>query len=366
MKIGIITFQNALNAGAILQAYALQTILTNWGHQVEFINYCPKKTYTLRDYIAKSPYVMFHKWLNIFNGRKYMAQGNFNKVLTLSSRNYLSYEDLAKYPMDYDIYIAGSDQIWNFNASLSPVYMLEFVPKSKKKIAYAASMGQCRINESLHSAFKSKLMTFDAISIREKNGIDFINTLLQGEKQAIQTLDPTLLIDINYYNSIIEKKETKSYPYICTYILANLDKENSDIISYIKKLLNIEIINLRNPDTCIWLRHTKNKIVTPYQWLYYLKESSFIICSSFHAVVFSLIFHKPFIALVPPNSKNKGGNMRINSLLKDLNLMYRIVPHLNKQQIYQIIHTPINWDQVDSKIKQLRETSIKFLKNNLN
>lgn len=58
--------------------------------------------------------------------------------------------------------------------------------------------------------------------------------------------------------------------------------------------------------------------------------------------------------------------MRINSLLKDLNLMYRIVPHLNKQQIYQIIHTPINWDQVDSKIKQLRETSIKFLKNNLN
>lgn len=62
-----------------------------------------------------------------------MAQGNFNKVLTLSSRNYLSYEDLVKYPMDYDIYIAGSDQIWNFNASLSPVYMLEFVPKSKKK-----------------------------------------------------------------------------------------------------------------------------------------------------------------------------------------------------------------------------------------
>lgn len=68
MKVGIITFHNALNAGAILQAYALQTILTSWGHQVEFINYKPIKKYNIKSYISKSPILMFNKWRNIYNG----------------------------------------------------------------------------------------------------------------------------------------------------------------------------------------------------------------------------------------------------------------------------------------------------------
>ena len=266
--------------------------------------------------------------------------------------------------MDYDIYIAGSDQIWNFRTSLSRVYMLDFAPANKPKIAYAASMGQCCIDESLYSAFKDKLMNFNAISLREKNGVNFVNMLLQNKKYAIQTLDPTLLIGAEYYNTII-KEEKYEASYICTYILAEMDKENSNIISYVKKYLNLNILNLRNPDTCIWLSHAKNKIVMPNQWLYYIKNSDFVICSSFHAVVFSLIFHKPFIALVPPNCKNKGGNMRINTLLEDTGLYYRIVPYFDKKQINQIINTDIDWNKIDNKINQLKELSIEFLKNNV-
>lgn len=168
MKIGIITFHNALNAGAVLQAYALQVLLTQQGHNVEFINYNPIKKYTFRNYVAKSPVVMFNKWRNIYNGKKYTKYGNFNKVLNLSSIRYLSYEELKESNLDYDIYIVGSDQIWNFYTSLSPVYMLDFVPNGKKKIAYAASMGQCRIDLSLYDDFRNKLMSFDAISLREK------------------------------------------------------------------------------------------------------------------------------------------------------------------------------------------------------
>lgn len=366
MKIGIVTFHNALNAGAVLQAYALQTFLSQLGHQVEFINYSPIRRYSFRDYIAKSPLVMFNKWKNIFYGKKYTKQGNFNKVLSLSSQTYLSYKDLIDRPMDYDLYIAGSDQIWNFYTSLSPIYLLDFVPANKKKIAYAASMGQCRIDKSLYAAFKDKLMKFDAISLREKNGVDFINSLLQGKKQAIQVLDPTLLTDANIYNQIIEKTKTKNDPYICTYILAELDKENADIISYIQAKLKLDILNIRNPDTCIHLHKAQNRIVTPYQWLYAIKNSEFIICSSFHAVVFSLIFHKPFVALVPPESKTKGGNMRIKSLLENVDLLNRTIPHFNTEQINQTINTPINWNETDRRIKDLRESSINFLKSNLN
>lgn len=366
MRIGIITFHNALNAGAVLQAYALQTFLSQLGHQVEFINYNPIRRYTFRNYIAKSPFVMFNKWRNIFYGKRYTKLNNFNKVLSLSSQTYLSYEDLSSRPMDYDLYIAGSDQIWNFYTSLSPIYLLDFVPANKKKIAYAASMGQCRIDKSLYTAFKDKLMRFDAISLREKNGVDFVNTLLQGEKQAIQALDPTLLSDASIYDPIIEKIETGNTPYICTYILAELDKENADIVSYIKAKLGRDILNVRNPDTCIYLHKAKNKIVTPYKWLYAIKNSEFVICSSFHAVVFSLIFHKPFVALVPPDCKNKGGNMRINTLLENVGLLNRIIPHFDTEQINQTIITPINWNEIDRRIKGLREPSINFLKSNLN
>ena len=365
MKIGIITFHNALNAGAILQAYALQTFLTQLGHKVEFIDYAPIRKYSYRNYIAKSPIVMFNKWRNIYNGKKYMSYGDFNKVLTLSSHTYRSYGDLKICPPDYDVYIAGSDQIWNFYASLSPVYMLDFVPFGKKKIAYAASMGQCRLDESLYEVFKKRLLSFDAISLREKNGVEFVNALLKGEKLVYQTLDPTLLIDSKAYDKIIDDGKIKIKNYICTYILAELDKENFEIIRAIKSLLGLDIINLRNPDTCIWLSQAQNTIVTPYKWLYYIKNSDFVICSSFHAVVFSLIFHKPFIALVPPRDKNKGGNMRINTLLEDMGLLNRIIDHFDLKQIQNILKESINWGNIETKILQLRDLSIEFLANNL-
>lgn len=365
MKIGIVTFHNALNVGAVLQAYALQILLTQLGHQVEFINYKPIRKYRFRNYIAKSPIVLINKWRNIYNGKKYTRQDKFNKILNLSPRVYLNYEDLRKDPMDYDIYIAGSDQIWNFYQSISPIYMLDFVPENKKKISYSASMGQCSIDESLHSAFRDKLIKFNAISLREKNGVDFVNNLLNGEKLAIQTLDPTLLVDSSNYNNIMESQKIIENSYICTYILAELDKENAEIISYIKRQLSLKIINLRNPDTCIWLSHAKNIIVSPEKWLYYIKNSDFVICSSFHAVVFCLIFHKPFIALVPPNFKANGGNMRINTLLEDTGLLYRIIPNFDKERINNIIKNLINWNEVDRKIESMRESSIEFLISNL-
>lgn len=81
MKIGIITFHNALNAGAVLQAYALQTLLTQQGHKVEFINYDPTRKYTFRNYVAKSPIVMFNKWRNIYNGKNILNMATLIKCL---------------------------------------------------------------------------------------------------------------------------------------------------------------------------------------------------------------------------------------------------------------------------------------------
>lgn len=113
------------------------------------------------------------------------------------------------------------------------------------------------------------------------------------------------------------------------------------------------------------MKHAQNIITTPYQWLNYIKNSEFVICSSFHAVVFSLIYHKPFIALVPPNSKDKGGNMRINSLLTKAGIPHRIICHYNERKIKAIIDEQIDWEKVNNSINQLRDSSIAFLKNSL-
>lgn len=364
MKVGIITFHNALNAGAVLQAYALQTFLQKQGYEVEFINYCPQTRYHIRHFIAKSPIVMFNKWRDICNEIKYSRHKDFNKVLHIG-KPYTSIEALKENPPAYDAYIAGSDQIWNFYTQLQPAYLLSFAPEGKKRIAYAASMGQCRLLPQVHEEFKQYLLQFNAISIREKNGTEFVQKLINNQKKIVQVLDPTLLESKDIYTQIADTNISCKKPYICSYILANLDEEDKQIISYIQQCTEKDIMNLRNPSTCIRLKGAQNKIVNPYQWLSYVNQSDFMVCSSFHAVVFSLIFHKPFIALVPSVSKHKGGNMRINSLLESVGLSHRIVPHFNKAQIKQLISQPIDWNKTDERIEELKQPSINFLLNSL-
>lgn len=360
MKIGIVTFHNALNAGAVLQAYALQTFLQEEGYEVEFINYTPEKHYNLKCFVAKSPKVMFNKWKDVYNELKYLKRNDFNKVLNVS-KIYTSIDELNENPPIYDYYIAGSDQIWNFHSQIRPFYLLSFVPEGCKKIAYAVSMGQCNLSTKIYEEFKFYLLQFDRISIRERTGVEFIKKLICNKKEIIQTVDPTLLLSRDKYIQIADSNVSISESYMCSYILNNIDEEDMQIIYYIQKYLNKKIINLRNPSTCIRLNNVPNKIVTPYQWLSYIINSDFMICSSFHAVVFSIIFHKSFISLVPPPSKNKEGNMRINSLLESLGLTNRIVSNFNQKKIEQLINQSIDWYNVDKRIEELKQPSINFL-----
>jgi hypothetical protein len=365
MKIGIVTFHYALNQGAILQAYALQTLLQSWGHQVEFIDYHPKHYFHYKDFITKSPKLLLEKWRNQYNGIIYRKhQRQFSKILCIGNIRYKTEKDLRNNPPNYDIYIAGSDQIWNFTKKIEYAYMLDFVPHNKTKIAYAASLGQCTVHQKLYNEICYLLSSFRAISIRESNGKDFICKLMQKKEIKVpitQTLDPTLLIKREEYEHITESIDECS-PYIASYILSMMEKGHKDIISYIITKKGLKLINLRNPDTCVFLSFAKNRIVTPYQFLSYIKQAEFIICSSFHAVVFSLIFHKPFIVLIPSKFKDKGGNKRISSLLTLLNLMQRCVYDFNPIIIDQLMKEQICWENVDQIISGLAKESQNFLK----
>lgn len=365
MRIGLLTFHSALNAGAVLQAYALQTCLSQHGHEVEFIDYSPRRRFSWRNYVAKKPKVAFDKWVDCYNGWRYGKRDDWNYCLHKTTAKYGTYDELVGNPPLYDAYVVGSDQVWNFRESLSPVYMLDFVPQGRKKIAYAASMGQCLLDKSLYAEFRSKLLGFDAISLREKNGVDFVKRLLHGAKDVSLALDPTLLLDVRQYEKITGSIGNVPKRFIASYILSNLDDDNANIISYVERQLGAEILNLRNPDSCIRLGCGKNIVVTPYQWLCYIKYSCLVVCSSFHAVAFSILFHKPFVALVPPESKNCGGNMRVNSLLQQVGLTNRIVYDYNRKKLQEVIAKQIDWDCVERRIRSIRDRSISFLVENL-
>ena len=366
MKIGIITFHYAPNQGAVLQAYALQTLLESWGHHVEFIDYRPRHSYNYKDFISKNPRLVIDKWQNQFWGYIYRhLRRDFNKVLNIHNKRYYNINELRKAPPIFDLYIAGSDQIWNFLERIDYPYTLDFVPHYKPKIAYAASMGQCNIPENLHKEFQKLLSSFKAISVREKNGKDFIEYLMNGSGINIaQTIDPTLLIKKEYYENIAENVIIKE-PYIASYILCKQEQEHTKILRYIKDKTSLKILNLRNPDTCVRLSFAKNKIVTPYHFLSYIKNASIVVCSSFHAVVFSLIYHKPFIVLIPSRLKKTGGNPRINSLLTPLGLSHHCIYNYDSNNIDSIINTPIDWFEIDNKIEFFAKKSIDFLKESI-
>ena len=361
MRIGILTFHNALNQGAVLQAYALQHYLQGQGHTVEFINYCPEKCYTWRDFVAKSWAQWTKKIRNNINGIKYRWQDNFSKILDCSSHKYHSYDELFKNPPKYDLYICGSDQVWHFPRNLNPVFLFDFLPDGSNVISYAASLGQHLPPENLQAHFKASLSRFKAISVREANGANFISNLFEGKREIYHVLDPTLLLPATAYEKIAEPVKVTPNGYIASYILTILEPAHEAILKEVEEYYGLKIVNLRNPDTCEYVSGHENRIVTPTQWLTYIKNSKAVVCSSFHAVVFSVLFHKPFVVLQTTMMKKSGGNLRVVQFLEPLGLSHHCIYNVEHDNVREILSEQVNWEHIDNKIEQMSIYSKKFL-----
>ena len=158
MKIGTITFHWANNYGAVLQAYALQQFLKNEGYDTEIIDYKPAKLY-FRELIRDA----------IFNRKNLTKRRKIRKFV----KKHIYLSDKIAYQSNkvskinaYDTVICGSDQIWNA-VQANPVFFLDFV-KNKKRISYAASMGNTKIPEDQQNRFRQLINNFDTISVREQ------------------------------------------------------------------------------------------------------------------------------------------------------------------------------------------------------
>ena len=355
MKIGILTFHDALNVGAVLEAFALQEYIEGLGYNIEFINYSCRPKFTVKRIVGRTLSNTIAKIKDFANYTLYGMRGKYNKVLHVSKVEY-SNKTLSEANSEYDIFIVGSDQVWNFNRKLNYAYLLSFVNEKKKKVAYAVSMGQCNIPIHLHDELKTHLRSFNYVSCREENATVFLNSLTENTLSVRQCVDPTLLISPVLYENIAVKPKRERFA--VSYILNQLDaKQRREIVAFCRNK-KIPLVNLRNPDTCIRLKSAENKVVPPYEWLGYIIDSEYVVCGSFHATVFSLIFHKQFVVIESEDIYASGGNQRVRSLLRPLGLEDRCICH---EHISVVIEREIDWQSIDKRLDVIRKDSECFL-----
>lgn len=356
MKIGIITFHWATNYGAVLQAYALQKYLSQHGYDVKIIDYIPY-TYEkkiIKCFITKRPWRIPH---NLLEYRKERSISTFRTANLNLSIKYQSVECIKKNPPEYDVYICGSDQIWNpsFTATGERKhtlgYFLDFGPVKVKRIAYAASFGCTQYPEALAKIVAPIIAKFDAVSVRENCGRKIANQM--GIKDVWLLPDPTLLLRERDYECLLLSPERIKYNYsLFFYSLHTGQKTIQKIKKVISRRLLPKIIDVRSKNMGI------------EAWLTFIKVSRFVVTNSFHGMVFSILFRKPFI-VVPVEGSSAGMNDRIYTLLGKVGLEERILIHPDESRITDLFDQAIIWEGVEDKIDSLRNEARLFFENSL-
>ena len=333
MKVGIVTFHEANNYGAVLQCYALAETLKTFKHDVELIN------------------LPLHEKSGNLRGR--LRNNVLSRAFTEFKSNYLP--EISKNNDQNEICVFGSDQVWNPQITKKHhlLYFGSWVKPEVTKISYAASFGLASWDfPEFTNEVKNQLQSFKALGVREASGVEICKNMFGVESQ--QVVDPTLLLT-DYTHLFTKRKNTNSL--VC-YIFG---KEESKMINIrnIGKKCGLQPVLLND------MRFRKGIKSVPFptvdKWLSYLEASEFVITDSFHCMVFSILFKKNFIAI--PAVPERAG--RMVSLLDGLGLKSRFFNSIEDAPESPLLLEKIDYTIVDDKIKSLRESSLSFLKSAL-
>jgi len=353
LKIGILTFHRAYNYGAVLQAYALKKVIESFGAEVEIINYkCDqvdldhhprysiKKMGLIRGGIGF--YGRFAKSLVFerFSKRKFNLGKEYNR------KNINDIED------DFDVFIAGSDQIWsNKFSGFDTTFLLDFVRDPKKKYSYAASFGFSSFPDATKEIYQKYLQTFQKLSVREDSAAEMLNK--ECGLQSFVHLDPTLIMGANRWKSFCKPPKCERKKYILIYTI----QPPVNLISYAKRLAQetgLELLYLSNS----YRQHQEIKhirLVSPEEFVGWFNGAEYVLTNSFHGTAFSLIFNKKMIVEIETQHSL---NTRSRDLLRLCNLESRILP--KDYEAYKL--DDIQWGSVNQKISSFQNKALSYLK----
>lgn len=342
MNIGIITFFNGLNHGAFLQAYALQTTLESMGHKVNVINY-EKKQLTFN--IIKVTLITYRLQKFINNLRKWLAFNKELHFLNLTPR-ITTHEKLES--LTLDVVVLGSDIVWHYDNKLfsfDAAYFGEHV-NAKRRISYAASVGNLDYNKVPPFAEVVDAMhKFHRVSVRDYSSKKFAEMVLGREIDIVA--DPTLLL------SDYKMEEPCSYKnFILIYAYYQFTKQDIQFVKSFAKEKNLTIINVGYTQN--WC-DVNLASIGPAKWLGFYKAADYVLTSTFHGALFSIIYNKKFLVI--------GNHIiipKLTFILEALDLQNIYLD--NFSEFEKRIVYPIDYLAVNSKLELLRQKSINFLK----
>ncbi|MHA1410886.1 MAG: polysaccharide pyruvyl transferase family protein [Candidatus Odinarchaeia archaeon] len=347
MKISLITIRSLYNYGAVLQCFAIFKYLKELNFDVQVINYYPQKLKEDRIFLRRII-------IRLLTVGKRSKINEFNKAnLNYTEACYKNFRELKEKPPMSDIYIVGSDQVWNSKLSkgnLDPAFFLDFI-KNKKKISYASSIGRGDINTNELKVMKEHLKDFSHISVREERAKQLLESV--GVKDVKVVLDPVFLLKKRDYKKFIRPVKYKKYLLIYSF---EKNYTIEKIAQEIAKKMGLQIIEIGTFKS----KYSNDKYLQNIgveDFLSLVNYADFIVTSSFHGTAFSILLNKQFI-LVEPSI----GEIRLKNIANNFGINGRLIAKNNSYKLDDLLK-PINYKEVNKLVNINSEKSRTFLRN---
>ena len=353
-----------MNMQALLkQAYAMQNLFDTDFSEAEIINYRPLyKKNILCNFIRYVCSIITNIFPKILPAILHFRAYNFQRKYLKQSELCYTFQDLKKIVNNYDIIICGSDQIWAPN-SVTKEYLLNFVPDGLPKYSYAASIGFNYIPKTLFQLYKDNLLRFKAISVREQQGCNLLNEILENKVYICDVLDPTLMIQQNDWDKILVNiNYTFHKKFVFCYFLGNNIWHRQYALNWARK---------NHYSIIIYSFEKKDKIysdkqlhyIGPQEFLNYLKNSIHVFTDSFHGMAMSVVYKKDFnIFLRFSHNDPKCQNSRIFNMLNKLSLNQFLINE--NDSIDKPQH--IDYSTINNLLNKEKEKSNNYIKTILN
>ena len=362
MKVAYITRHTPSNYGSVLQAYATQRAIEGLGHEAVCINYIrtdelpENRTKTLlsvsrwnKNAATRLLYSVTQKPVFDAAGKRF---DRYRKnMLTLTDECWNTPEELAQNLPKADVYMTGSDQVWNTVGTgvIDPAYFLSFVPDGKKKVAYAGCFGTKTVRDEDRDNITKWLKRYDHITIREKSGVELAQSL---GVCAEQVLDPTFLMSPKDWLGILPKKE-KTESYVLVYQL----HPNKEFQAYAKEFARRKKMRLIRVHPYFHHIFKPGKFVfcpPVEEFLWYIKNADYFLTDSFHGTSFAIGLNTQFVDVLPNVYSERNRSILATAGLEDRILM--------SCDDFKIADKPIDFTAVNRKINAERTRSAEILR----
>lgn len=377
MKIGIVTLFDNGNYGSELQSLAMNDYLESKGHNVVFIKVKAKnkflralellvdrirKTYILR---KDSELFLYHKDRESNQAK----QRNISPELRRRIHNFMisriAMECMSRWAFPpkrrIDAFICGSDQVWSaLRIPLAPEFFLPSVSASRK-IAYAPSIGIDNIPKYYQNKAGKYIKDFKFLSVREDAAKEALKE--KFGQNAVQVLDPTMLVGKEFWDSLLEKegKKKPSFDYIFCYFLGEVPDVVLSVINQVST--GKKVIMLPYEEDSKRVSNGQYKEADPLEFVNLIKYADCVLTDSFHGSVFSVLYGKRFVVTKRTHVGRVSQTSRIKSLLRMVHQEERYCSE--KEDIERLLTQDIDSQTVENEICKMQTVSREFLDNAL-